>query len=310
VTVVTHTYRFSGAGEDFGPRLGRRLVILHTFENADPTKNKVVDALAGARWQDRDDTFGSYNRLIAVDGVVSCVPDGNASGGVNPASSFFEPRPWLYERLPVLVVNNPNAYALQLCAMGQRAYYDANGWPPQIIDGFARSILEEQAHGPQVISNHADFQPGNRSDAGIQAMALTLKRIAELTAQGSNVADITNYRLETIRIDAAAAIRSAPATGSTVLFMTGAESTAVSVGWKGDWIAYWVNDLARWGYTSISSNVLSREPYQNIVEVPTGITTADLDKARAEGVTAGKADMHAKAIVAAENNETAVRALK
>jgi hypothetical protein len=193
--VVTARYTFSGAGEDFGPRKGRFLVILHTFENADPTKNTLRDAVAGAIWQDRNDTLGSYNRLVAVDGVLGCVPDNHASGGVNPASPYFKPRAWLYGLLPANVVNDPNAYALQLCAMGRRDWYDANGWPPAIIDGFARSIIEEeQAAGRgMVVANHADFQPGNRTDAGAIAMDLVMKRYAELTATPEDDVDLSTF---------------------------------------------------------------------------------------------------------------------
>lgn len=187
MSVVTHTYRFTQPGSDFGRRKGSGLVILHTFENSDPTKNTVVDALAGARWQ--DGRPGSYNRLVAVDGVVSCVPDTNISGGVNPASAYFQPRAWLYQKLPATKVNDPNSYALQLCTMGRRAYYDQYGWPPGIIDGFARSIVEEiDRVGPVVVANHADFQPGNRTDAGAVAIDLVMKRIQELTAPEEDMA--------------------------------------------------------------------------------------------------------------------------
>lgn len=180
MSVITQRYTFSGGGEDFGPRKGAGLVILHTFENADPLKNTMRDALAGAIWQDRNDVLGSYNRLIAVDGVLSCVPDDRASGGVNPGSDYWAPKAWLYDLLPAYMVNDPNAYALELCAMGRRDYYDANGWPPQIIDGFARSIIEEEERIGRgvVVANHADFQL-NRSDAG-KALDLTMKRYAEL----------------------------------------------------------------------------------------------------------------------------------
>jgi hypothetical protein len=303
--VVTHTYRFSGAGEDFGPRLGRRLVILHTFENADPTKNKVVDALAGARWQDRDDTFGSYNRLIATDGVVSCVPDGNASGGVNPASSFFKPRAWLYERLPASVVNNPNAFALQLCAMGQRAYYDANGWPPAIIDGFARSILEEEAHGTQVIANHADFQPGNRTDAGIQAMALTLKRLDELRG------DMQFWKPVQEDWWTVPGVTFWDGNGTEKSFTTRERVTSVAEATDGHrLVKYGTNELLvmpRTGLVPISGTRIPPAPNYGF---PPGFTQADIDAAKAAGITAGKTDMKAKAIVAAENHTTAVRALK
>jgi len=188
MSVVTARYTFSGSGEDFGPRKGRRLVVLHTFENADPLKNTMRDAIAGATWQDRHDVLGSYNRIIAVDGVLGCVPDDRISGGMLAGGAAgYAPRAWLYNLLPAHVVNDGNSYALQLCAMGQRAYYDANGWPQEIIDGFAWSIIEEErAAGVEiVVANHADFQPGpgaqTRTDAGL-ALDLVMKRIPQLLA--------------------------------------------------------------------------------------------------------------------------------
>jgi len=299
MTVVTHTYRFTGQGEDFGPRKGAGLVILHTWESAG---NTVADALAGLKWQDRDDTAGSYNRVICVDGVVSAVPDDHISGGVNPASTYFKPRAWLFQVLAANKVNDPNSYALQLCAMGQRAAYDKAGWPPAIIDGFARCILEEEARigGPVVVANHADFQPGNRTDAGDIAMALVKKRYAELTAEVS-VADIDTFKLERIVIDAFANIRSAPAENAPLLFQNGDKpSPAISVGTKNGFHAYWMNANRAWGYTSTAANVVSAEPYQNTVEVPTGITQAQLDEAKATSFAAGFTDAKTKARISVE----------
>lgn len=181
MTAITHTYLLTGADEDFGPRRGG-LVILHTTESS-PTRNTIQDAMIVAKWQDRSDVLGSYNRLIATDGVLSTVPDNRASGGVNPGSAYFAPRSWLTDILPRSVVFDPNAYALQLSAVGQRLWFDTNGWPDEIIDGFARSIIDEEERigSGVVVANHADFQPGNRSDAGSIAIKLTMQRYEELT---------------------------------------------------------------------------------------------------------------------------------
>lgn len=198
MSAVTHTYRFSGKGEDFGPRASG-MVTLHTWESS-PDKNHIVDAIAGAKWQDRDDTLGSYNRVICVDGVLSCVPDDHASGGVNPGSSSWSPRPWLYDYLDADEIANPNFFTLNLCAMGQKAYYDKYGWPDAIIDGFARSIIDEERRigGPVVVTNHADFQT-NRFDAGPIATDLVMKRYKQLTATLPDTAvevDMTNEYLK------------------------------------------------------------------------------------------------------------------
>lgn len=115
--------------------------------------------------------------------------------------------------------------------------------------------------------------------------------LAYLNAEDS-VADIDTFKLETIRIDGKANIRSAPDDAASVLFQTADPSSALSVGTKNGYHAYWINSLGRWGYTSTSANVLSREPYQNTVEVvkevPTGITQAQLDAAKAASFTDAK----------------------
>lgn len=93
-------------------------------------------------------------------------------------------------------------------------------------------------------------------------------RLLAALTQEDTVADIDTFKLETIRIDGNANIRSGPDEGASILFKTADPSSAVSVGWKGDFIAYWIADLGRWAYTSISANVIAREPYGAVVGVP------------------------------------------
>jgi hypothetical protein len=276
VTVVTHTYRFSGLGEDFGPRKGSGLVILHTTEG-DGSKVTVADALALAKWQDADDVAGSYNRLIAVDGVVSTVPDDHAAGGVNPFSPYFKPVPWLYQMLPAAKVNDPNAYALQLSFMGRRATHDANGWPPSMIDYAARSIIEEEQRigGPVVVANHSEFQPGNRTDAGPIATDLVMKRYAELSKPSvvDDMPQLTTYALERITLDYNANIRNAPTATDSFEFRTattGERSTAIRVGTvvnaEDTWSVWYHEGRRKWLYT-VAQNVVKVEPIPQTVEV-------------------------------------------
>lgn len=188
MSAITETYTFSGEGEDFGPRKGEGLIVLHTFENADPLKNTMRDARAGVIWQDRNDVLGAYNRIVAVDGVLGCVPDDHISGGMAAGTDVYRPLAWLYGEQPANKINDGNSFALQLCAMGQRLYYDTHGWPAGIIDGFARSIIDEEERtgltlgAGLTLANHADFQPGNRSDAG-DAKTFVLARYAQLKGQ-------------------------------------------------------------------------------------------------------------------------------
>lgn len=190
MTAVTHDQRFSGAGEDFGVRKGTVSVHLHTVENSDPHKTTIRDAQALMRWQDRDDVAGSYNRIMCTDGVLRCMEDHHTSGGINPQSSFFSPRSWLRDFLPAQAIADPNVWGPNLAAMGQREYFDREGWPVRIIDGFARSIIdyermveEDTGRRPNlVIDNHADYQPGNRTDAGPICLDLVMRRYRALTA--------------------------------------------------------------------------------------------------------------------------------
>ena len=214
MSAITATHLLTGPDEDFGPRADG-MVTLHTFENADPLKNTMRDAIAGAIWQDRQDVIGSYGRIIAVDGVLLTVPDDHASGGINPASKYFNPEPWLFKiGLPREAIYNPNYFTLNLCAMGQCDWYDANGWPAGIIDGFARSIIDEERRIGRgvVVTNHMDFQD-NRHDAGAICIDLVMKRYQQLTAAPEEDVDLSTLTPIVNRkaaIQAGAAARSKP----------------------------------------------------------------------------------------------------
>ena len=283
MTVVTHTYRFTRAGEDFGPRADG-LVTAHTTESP-YNRLTVADALVLAAWQDRDDVAGSYNDLICIDGVVSCVPPEHASGGINPGSRYFAPEPWLYDVMPAEQVRNPNFFTRNVSFMGQAAWFNANGWPPAMIDHFVRVMIEEEARiGSRVIlTDHEDFQV-NRSDAGPIANALIRQRYLELT--GADMPALTNYALEIIQIDGNAAIRSGPSTSSPTLFMTGGPSgPIVRIGTidtsEGQWSCYWLTKPRRWAYT-LEQNVLSVTP------LVSGVTEAEVAARVAEVAAVGE----------------------
>lgn len=165
---------------DWGKRKGTGTVILHTTES---TSINMAGARVIADLQTKGTLKGSYNKIIAVDGVLTTVPDTLISGGVNPTSPYWKPAAWLYNILPAYKVNDPNSYALELSFMGRRDKWDANGWNPVMIDAAARIILaEEKRIGAEVIViNHRDFQT-NRTDAGSIATDLVMKRYQELTS--------------------------------------------------------------------------------------------------------------------------------
>lgn len=182
MSAITHIFRFSGAGEDFGPRADG-IFIPHSIENSGG-RYTIADALIVARWQDRPDVAGSYNRIVCSDGILSTVPDDHASGGVNPSSAYFKPRPWLYDLLPAEEVNNPNYFGQNVAVMGQVAVFNRDGWPAWAIDGLARCIIDEEQRIGRgvVVADHDSFQT-NRDDIGPAAMQLVMDRYAELTAE-------------------------------------------------------------------------------------------------------------------------------
>lgn len=306
--VVTAERLFTGVGEDFGPRKGTLLFTLHTTENSDPLKNTVRDAIALATWQDRDDTLGSYNRLICTDGVLRTVPDDHASGGVNPGSAYFSPRPWLWTMLPAEAVRDPNAWGPNLSAMGQRAWYDINGWPAAIIDGFARSIIEMTPPGVNpVISNHADWQPGNRTDAG-NALALVMTRLEQLEAAGiptpwTEVPTVSTDWIRTAkpfsgrgRLKAGAYVYSFPAlSAATPRFQLAIDSEVdFTMVWEGD-VEYagsklWYGYMRRTGGTSIvpAATVTMLPPVDPLAELKSALVPP-LDAAAAALVDAKEA---------------------
>ena len=208
MSAITAVHLLTGPDEDFGPRAGG-LVTLHTFENGDPLKNTVLDAIAGAIYQDRSDVLGSYNRIVGVDGVLSTVRDDHASGGINPASAYWAPVAWLSKFLSKEEIANPNYFTLNVCAMGQADWYDLHGWPQGIIDGFARSIIDEERRLGRgvVVTNHLDFQR-NRTDAGAKCIQLVMSRYEQLTKAPAPV--IAPPPPKEIIVDFAASTRQIP----------------------------------------------------------------------------------------------------
>jgi hypothetical protein len=274
VSVVTHTYRFSGLGEDFGPRASG-IVTLHTWEGPYNALT-VADGIELLKWQDDGTVLGSYNRVCCVDGVISAVPDDHASGGINPGSRAWAPKAWLYNFLDADEIANPNFFTLNLVALGSKAWFDANEWPPQIIDGFARSIIEEEKRigGPVVVTNHSDFQT-NRSDAGQKAMDLTMARYAELSKPSvvDDMPQLTTYALERITLDYNANIRNAPTATDSFEFRTlttGERSTAVRIGTvvnaEDTWSVWYHEGRRKWLYT-VAQNVVAVEPIPQTLEV-------------------------------------------
>ena len=163
--------------KSFGPRKGHEGFVWHTTEGAGPSR---ADAVATANWQKTNP--GSYNFLIYDGGVLLTVPFMEASGGVNPASSAWEPALWLKDLLSPAAFADPNAYLLNVAFSGKAADLSAGKYPANMIDTAARLVIWfEDGFGQDdaVMSAHADWQ-SNRSDPGAGVVDRILARYTEL----------------------------------------------------------------------------------------------------------------------------------
>lgn len=287
--MIRTTFRFTGAGEDFGPRADG-LITAHSTQSP-YNKLTVADAIVLARWQDRADVAGSYNDLICIDGILECMPPSHASGGINPASASFVPEPWLYDLMSREMVHNPNYFTRNVSFMGDCDWFDANGWPPQMIDNFVTVMLEEEARigSRTILTDHEDFQL-NRHDAGPIANALIRKRYAERTAQEDDMTWVNNVRwyktpaLVTFR--PGTSYRLAPDLDDTGVYVSTANEQRTVIG-EVDGLDFGVGPL--WlvipgdgGVAKVahSQDEVSRTAFgatvEVVKEVPTGITQEQL----------------------------------
>lgn len=304
MTAITHTYRFTGAGEDFGPR-SFGMVTGHTWEGPYNALT-VEDGLAMLAWQDADDVLGSYNRVCAVDGVISAVPDHRASGGINPASSFWAPKAWLREHFSAEEIANPNYFTLNVVALGRRSWFDTNGWPDEIIDGMARSWIDDERRvGRRLVwTSHSDFQ-SNRSDCGAICTALVKKRYAQLTGTAPQEDDmqfrnpIVTQEWDTVPGVASTFTRPDGTTGyftavervKTVAEGTvdGVDSRLMDYGPDHEALVIARKGLTNPGVRIVGSPVptVTTVVKEVIKEVPTGITQEQLDAAVTAAKSAG-----------------------
>lgn len=172
---------------NWGPRPATDGVILHTTEGSGPTR---TDALATAQWQQSNP--GSYNFIIydadsagSKGGVLLTIPYKEACGGINPASPYWNPEPWLKDLLPARAFADPTMYHLQLSFSGKAAALSAGKYPDNMIVTAARLIkwAEESdwAADNLVVSAHAHWQD-NRSDPGAGVLDRVLDAYEQLSA--------------------------------------------------------------------------------------------------------------------------------
>ena len=174
-----HPATFGPLG-DLGNGIRCAGLILHSTEGAGTTRQ---DALDTARFQLTNP--GSYNWIAYDGGLLLTVPYLEASGGINPASQYWKPQPWLTSSLGTKVMSDPARYQLQVAFSGKAAEFAKGNIPASMIDNVARLVIwiEAQPWGANnlVLSAHSDYQT-NRTDPGAGVIDRVLKRYTELTA--------------------------------------------------------------------------------------------------------------------------------
>jgi hypothetical protein len=298
--MIRQTFTFTGAGEDFGPR-SFGLVTAHTTESP-YNKLSVSDAVVLARWQDRPDILGSYNDLICIDGILSTVPASHASGGINPASLDWHPEAWLYEVMSPEMVRNPNYFTRNVSFMGSKLWFDNNGWPPAMIDNFVTVMLEEEARmgRPAVLTDHEDFQT-NRSDAGPIAHSLISQRYLQRTEDPMIVrSPIVTQEWMVIPGKGSTFTREDGTTGQFTVAERVKSVAEVTLpgGVNGRVLDYGPNHEAlvirRAALEAIPGTRIIGSPVGQVIEVPTGITQAQLSAAVAAATAAAQKVCDAK----------------
>jgi hypothetical protein len=284
----------------FGPRKGTEGIIWHTTEGAGPSR---AAALWTAQWQKTNP--GSYNFIIYDGGILLTVPYLEASGGVNPASSSWAPGrfPWLKQQLSPAAYADPNAYLLNVAFSGKTAVFRDQGLPPNMLATAQQlTAWAAQTFGRHMVaSGHLHWQT-NRSDPSLQVLAA-------ITSEAPD--DMQFWKPVQEDWWTVPGVTFWDGNGTEKSFTTRERVTSVAEATDGHrLVKYGTNELLvmpRTGLVPISGTRIPPAPNYGF---PPGFTQADLDAAKAAGITAGKTDMKAKAIVAAENHTTAVRALK
>jgi hypothetical protein len=286
----------------FGPRKGTEGIIWHTTEGAGTSR---AAAVATAQWQKSNP--GSYNFIVYDGGILLTVPYLEASGGVNPASSSWAPGrfPWLKTSLSPAAYADPNAHLLNVAFSGKTAVFRDQGLPPNML-ATAKQLTAwaAQTFGRHMVaSGHLHWQT-NRSDP-------SLRVLADITATEPD--DMQFWKPVQEDWWTVPGVTFWDGNGTEKSFTTRERVTSVAEATDGHrLVKYGTNELLvmpRNGLVPISGTRIPPAPNYGFPP-PTGFTQAQLDAAKAQGVTAGKADMKAKAIVAAENHTTTVRALK
>lgn len=175
---------------DYGPRKGTVAIVLHTTEGA----TGKAGALSTATWQAnpaQNPSGGSYHYILGVDGdvvtAVKTVYREHIAGSISRRRDSV----WIADTdrellayMGAAAVADPNSFVIAISIAGRTAYYDANGWPPALVNGLAMLIrhLEVAYNIPDIfVTNHYRFQ-SNRSDAGRKLTPLVMSEYQRLYA--------------------------------------------------------------------------------------------------------------------------------
>lgn len=174
-----------------GPRLGTVGICWHTTEPQDPLKQSLVDAIATARWQSdpaKNTQQGSYNWIVARDGVVLTVPPNSVAWGVNPSSSAWSPAAFLSEHLSPRALKRPNHYLLNIAVQGRTDWFNQNGYPPETVTNCALLTrwLEATYAMDAFFCGHMNWQ-SNRFDPGPKLIPAVLIRYSQVTTPPTQV---------------------------------------------------------------------------------------------------------------------------
>lgn len=204
---------------DWGARPSCEGVILHTTEYADATRASATQC---ARDQAKRTATGgwaqpgSYNFIVYDGGVLLTVKPQHASGGINPASEFWNPEPWLRDMLGAEAFRDPTMHHLQISFSGRAAHlseaaHNGRKWALDMIRDAARIILwaerRDWAADNLVVSGHVHWQD-NRTDPGAGVLDFVLdayEKLVEPTPDDSGDVATTDWkavaaqRLKTIK---------------------------------------------------------------------------------------------------------------
>lgn len=199
---------------DWGVRPTTAGFIFHTDEYSGHDRATALRVIADQSRRGPGGTWiqpGSYNLHIHYTdgkvGVIEAVPVRHASGGINPASPYWNPDPWLRDLLPPAAFADPTMHHIQIVFTGKvaslvAALDDGRAWARAMIERAAQIVqaVERTSWGADnaVLSGHRNWQD-NKTDPGAGTIDRILDRYDALTDGSVTTVSLAERRLRTIR---------------------------------------------------------------------------------------------------------------